>query len=114
MPLTLLVAASWVIFWFDVTQFQPQISTALGIMLSTVLFSFGTDFGMPRAAYLTLVDRQVLLTFLFAFSAIVSVAWIHVVLRREGQGVAERHQHRLRVFFPLADVIALALTHGAH
>ena len=49
----MLVVASWVIFWFDVTQLQPQISTALGILLSTVLFSFGTDFGMPRAPYLT-------------------------------------------------------------
>jgi hypothetical protein len=33
-------------------------------------------------------------------------------LRRKGQGVAERYQKRLRAFFPLAYVIALAVTHG--
>ena len=113
LPLTLLIVASWVVFWFDVTQLQPQISTALSILLSTVLFSFGTDFGLPRAPYLTLVDRQVLLSFLFGFFAIASVAWLHVVLRHKGQGVAERYQRRLRAFFPLAYVIALAVTHGS-
>jgi hypothetical protein len=112
LPLTLLVIASWVVFWFDVTQLQPQISTALGIMLSTVLFSFGTDFGMPRAPYLTLVDRQVLLSFMFAFFAIMAVGCLHVALRRSGQGVAERYQRKLRAFMPLAYVIALAVTHG--
>jgi hypothetical protein len=112
LPLSMLVVASWVIFWFDVTQLQPQISTALGILLSTVMFSFGMDFGMPRAPYLSLVDRQVLLTYLFGFSAIGAVGWLHVVLRRKGQIVAERHQRRLRAFFPLLYVIALAVTHG--
>ena len=91
--------ASWVIFWFDVTQLQPQISTALSIMLSTVLFSFGTDFGIARVPYLTLVDRQVLLSFLFAFFAIVSVGFLHVVQLRKGQAVAQRDQRRLRGSF---------------
>ena len=114
LPLTLLVMASWVIFWFDVTQLQPQISTALSIMIATVLFSFGTDFGMVRVAYLTLVDRQVLLSFLFAFFAIVSVAFLHVVQRKKGQALAERYQHKLRGLFPLAYVVTLAVTHGTH
>jgi Neurotransmitter-gated ion-channel ligand binding domain len=113
LPLTMLVMASWVVFWFDVTQLQPQISTALSILLSSVLFSFGTDFGMPRAPYLTLIDRQVLLTFLFGFFAIASVAWLHVTLLRKGQAVAERYQRRLRALFPLAYFIALAITHAA-
>jgi hypothetical protein len=114
LPLTMLVVASWVVFWFDVTQLQPQISTALGILLSAVLFSFGTDFGLPRAPYLTLVDRQVLLTFLFGFFAIASVTWLHVVFMRKGQGVAERYQRRLRALFPLGYLIAMGLTHGTH
>jgi len=114
LPLTLLVLASWVIFWFDVTQLQPQISTALSIMLSTVLFSFGTDFGMARVPYLTLVDRQVLLSFLFAFFAIVAVAYLHVMQRYKGQALAERYQRKLRGLFPLAYVVTLAVTYGTH
>jgi Neurotransmitter-gated ion-channel ligand binding domain len=112
LPLTLLVVASWCVLWFDVTQLQPQISTSLSIMLANVVFSFGVDFGLPRLPYLTMVDRQVLLSFSFAFLMIVSVAFLHLILRRQGQQSSEHYQRRFRVVFPLAYVIAVALTHA--
>jgi hypothetical protein len=111
LPLTLLIVASWTIFWFDVTHLQPQISTALGIMLSVVVFNFTIDFGLPRAPYLTLIDRHALLSFVFAFLNIIAVGWLHLRLQHKSQAVAERHQRLLRRLFPIAYVVAMALTY---
>jgi hypothetical protein len=111
LPLTLLIVASWSIFWFDVTQLQPQISTALGIMLSVVVFNFTIDFGLPRAPYLTLIDRHAFLSFAFAFLAIAAVAWLHIQLRHSGQVTAERQQRLLRRLFPIVYVVALTIAY---
>ena len=105
LPLTLLVAASWCVFWFDVTQLQPQISTSLSIMLSNVMFSFGIDYGLPRLPYLTVVDRHALLSFLFAFLVIAIVTIVHFIYRERGQEAAEAQQRCIRKLFPLAYLV---------
>lgn len=63
-PLTLLVFASWTVFWFEPTNLQPQISTSLAILLSFVTFNYAIDFSLPKVAYLTFIDRYILSSFL--------------------------------------------------
>jgi hypothetical protein len=111
LPLTLLVVGSWCVFWFDVTQLQPQISTSLSIMLSNVMFSFGIDFGLPRLPYLTAVDRHALLSFLFAFVTIAGVTYLHVTLRHRGPEATQVRQRRIRILFPIAYLISLLIAH---
>jgi len=109
LPMTLLVMASWLVFWFEPTNLQPQISTGLAILLSLVTFTYAIDFSLPKVAYLTFIDRYTLTSFAFVLAAIFAVSVIHVLLKRDGGGRAVRLQRRARYAFPLAFLAAVAL-----
>lgn len=111
LPMTLLVVASWLVFWFDVTNLQPQVSTGLAILLSLVTFTYAIDFSLPKVAYLTFIDRYTLTAFLFVLAAIFAVSAMHVVYKRRGEEAAARIQATLRPVFPAcfaAAVVAVA------
>ena len=84
LPMTLLVIASWTVFWFEPGNLQPQISTGLAILLSLVTFTYAIDFSLPKVAYLTFIDRYTLTAFAFVLAAIFAVSTIHVLLDRGG------------------------------
>ena len=109
-PLTLLVLASWTVFWFEPTNLQPQISTSLAILLSFVTFNYAIDFSLPKVAYLTFIDRYILTSFAFVLSVTFAVAILHVVLRKMGVERATRLQSQARWAFPAAYLAAIAVT----
>lgn len=107
LPLTLLVFASWSVFWFEPTNLQPQISTSLAILLSFVTFNYAIDFSLPKVAYLTFIDRYTLTSFAFVVSVTFAVSVLHVTVRRKGEGWAWRLQGMARWAFPSAYVAAI-------
>jgi hypothetical protein len=107
LPMTLLVIASWSVFWFEPTNLQPQISTALAILLSFVTFTFSIDYSMPRMAYLTFLDRYDLTSFVFVQTAILMVAVIHVTLNRRGIEAALVIQWWARRLYPAVYALAI-------
>ena len=109
LPMTLLVVASWLVFWFDVVNLQPQISTGLAILLSLVTFTYAIDFSLPKVAYLTFIDRYTLTAFSSVLAAIFAVSIMHVVYKRRGEGPAARIQAILRPVFPACFLIAVAV-----
>jgi hypothetical protein len=109
LPMTLLVIASWTVFWFEPTNLQPQISTGLAILLSLVTFTYAIDFSLPKVAYLTFIDRYTLTAFAFVLAAIFAVSAIHVILKAKGESTALRLQARARLVFPLAFFAAVGL-----
>ncbi|QEH31910.1 Proton-gated ion channel precursor [Aquisphaera giovannonii] len=109
LPMTLLVISTWLVFWFDVTNLQPQVSTGLAILLSLVTFTYAVDFSLPKVAYLTFIDRYTLTAFSFVLAVIFAVSAIHVILKRRGPEAAQRIQDRARYAFPLAFLAAIVL-----
>lgn len=107
LPMTLLVIASWTVFWFEPTNLQPQISTGLAILLSLVTFTYAVDFSLPKVAYLTFIDRYTLTAFAFVLGAIFTVSTIHVILRRGNAERGQAIQARCRRVFPLAFLAAV-------
>lgn len=107
LPMTLLVIASWTVFWFEPTNLQPQISTALAILLSFVTFTFSIDYSMPRMAYLTFLDRYDLTAFVFVLTAILMVAVIHVTLNHRGVEAALVIQWWARRIYPAVYVLTV-------
>lgn len=110
LPMTLLVMASWTVFWFDVTVLQPQVSTGLAILLSLVTFTYAVDFSLPKVAYLTFIDRYTIMAFAFVLAVLLAVTVMHVVLRSRGPEAAARIQSRLRSAFPGAFLVAIITT----
>ncbi len=102
LPMTLLVMTTWLVFWFDVTILQPQVSTGLAILLSLVTFTYAVDFSLPKVAYLTFIDRYTLSAFSFVLAVIFAVSTLHVIFKKKGPDAALRIQHRARWAFPLA------------
>jgi len=108
LPMTLLVMASWTVFWFEPVGLQPQISTGLAILLSLVTFTYAIDFSLPKVAYLTFIDRYTLTSFTFVLLTILTVAAIHVIVQARGAEGAGRIQRNARVLFPIGFVLAVA------
>jgi hypothetical protein len=107
--MTLLVVASWTVFWFEPTKLQPQISTALAILLSFVTFNYAIDFSLPKVTYLTFIDRYTLTSFAFVPSVTFLVATIHVLLKAIGEERAMRLQTKARWAFPPAYLATVAV-----
>ena len=108
LPMTLLVIASWTVFWFEPVNLQPQISTGLAILLSLVTFTYAIDFSLPKVAYLTFIDRYTLTSFAFVLLVIFTVSAIHLLVRSKGAEAAIKVQDRARVAFPVGFLVAVA------
>ena len=102
LPMAMLVIAASSVFWFDPTNLQPLISTALGILLSLVTFNFSADFALPKVERLTFIDRFALTSFAFVGIAIALITAIHWFIRKNRLDHALRIQTISRVAFPVS------------
>lgn len=108
-PISLLVMASWMVFWFEPTNLQPQISTSLALLLSLVTFHFGVDFSLPKVTYLSLVEKHALGGLVFVLVSAVGVAMVHRLVVTERIPLALRFQRRARWVLPLVYAASVAL-----
>lgn len=60
-PLILIVAMSWVVFWIDPTESGTQITVAITTMLTLIAYRFAIDVNLPKVSYLTRMDYFILL-----------------------------------------------------
>ncbi len=108
-PLVLVVAASWGVFWVDPTQLQPQISTAVAILISIVVFNITIDFALPKVAYFTFVDSHALTSYFFMLTSIGAIFLIHHRLNQRGLDAAKALQRRARRLIPSAYLVVFSL-----
>ena len=107
LPLVLLVAASWGVFWVDPVQLQPQISTVVAVLLSIVIFNITIDFALPKVADFTFIDTRALISYLFIpISSIGTVFRVHHRLNVRGIDEARTLQRWARVVFPTTYLVA--------
>lgn len=102
MPLCLIVAMSWCVFWINPAQYGPQIGLSATSMLTLIAFIFATTNMVPRLGYLTLLDRFIvgstILVFLALFESLVAVYLVSI----EKEALALRIDKVSRLIFPLA------------
>ncbi|WP_435021720.1 hypothetical protein TA3x_002523 [Tundrisphaera sp. TA3] len=107
LPLALLVAVSWSVFWIDEEAAPAKFGTAVTVLVSLVAFSYTIDFSLPKVPYLTFADTFSLASFAYVLSVIFAVTAIHVIHKRRGSEAAERLQARARVGFPASFVAVI-------
>lgn len=59
-PLVLIVAMSWIVFWIDPKESGTQISVAITTMLTLIAYRFAVGADLPKADYMTRLDFFIL------------------------------------------------------
>jgi hypothetical protein len=110
LPLCLIVAMSWSVFWINPAQYGPQIGLSATSMLTLIAFIFATTTLVPKLGYLTRLDYFVVGSTVLVFLALIeSVAMVYIVAREKAV-LAMRIDRVSRLVFPLAfGVLALAV-----
>lgn len=101
-PLILIVAMSWVVFWIDPTEAGSQLSVAVTAALTLIAYHIALANKLPDIPYLTRMDLFLFCSTLLVFTALMEVV-ITSRLARDGRiELARRFDQVSRVIFPAA------------
>ncbi len=108
LPLVIIVAMSWSIFWMPDERFaQRSRITSTGVLtIVAYQFAFGSD--LPRIGYLTLLDKAMILSFGLLAVTMLESLMISTWQERD-KGRALRTDRASRLIFPAAYVAGLLL-----
>jgi len=113
-PLSLIVALSWSVFWMSDESLVNRVRVASTAFLTVVAYQFAIAGSLPKVAYLTLMDRLMIMSFvLIALSVIQSMT--SAKMREKDRDRAVGLDRRCRWLFPLAyatGILAMALTYA--
>jgi len=100
-PLLLIVAMSWLVFWIDPKESGSQISVAITTMLTLIAYRFSIGELVPKVSYLTRLDYFILGSTLMVFLTLLLVI-ITSNLAKSGQPqLALRIDRWSRIIFPV-------------
>ena len=101
LPLLIIVALSWSVFWMKDEKFAVRVRTSATGILTIVAYQFMAAKDLPRVAYLTLIDKIMVASFiLLAITVVQSL----IVSRCSDPEVGRRIDRNARWIFPLAYV----------
>ena len=100
-PLLMIVAMSWLVFWIDPKESGSQISVAITTMLTLIAYRFSIGALVPKVSYLTRLDYFILGSTLMVFLTLLLVI-VTSNLAKSGQAqLAMRIDWWSRIIFPL-------------
>lgn len=100
-PLLMIVAMSWLVFWIDPKESGSQISVAITTMLTLIAYRFSIGALVPKVSYLTRLDYFILGSTLMVFLTLLLVI-VTSNLAKSGQAqLAIRIDRWSRILFPL-------------
>jgi hypothetical protein len=73
LPLVLIIAMSWLVFWIDPELAGTQINVAVTVMLTLIAYRFAVGASLPTLPYLTRLDYFILSATFLVFAALVEV-----------------------------------------
>ncbi|SLM64877.1 MULTISPECIES: ligand-gated ion channel [Dickeya] len=101
LPLGLIIAASWSVFWLE--SFAERLQTSFTLMLTVVAYAFYTSNILPRLPYTTIIDQMIIAGYGSIFAAILLIIFAH---HRKMRGVGgEWLIRRCRLIFPLGILV---------
>ncbi len=109
LPLCLIVAMSWGVFWIDPAKFGPQIGLSATSMLTMIAFIFATTNMLPALGYFTILDLFITASTILIFLAMVVSITTSYLISSERAELATRIDGVCRFVFPLAFVSVVIL-----
>jgi hypothetical protein len=101
LPLCLIVAMSWCVFWINPAQYGPQIGLSATSMLTLIAFIFATTNMVPKLGYLTILDRFIVGSTILVFLALVESLTTIYLVSQEKKELARRIDKFSRLIFPI-------------
>jgi hypothetical protein len=101
LPLCLIVAMSWCVFWINPALYGPQIGLSTTSMLTLIAFIFATTNMVPRLGYLTLLDRFIVGSTVLVFLALLESLTTIYLVSKEKKELAMRIDNMSRFVFPI-------------
>lgn len=101
LPLCMIVAVSWSVFWVDPKQLGIQTGIGTGMMLNLIAFLFSLQDILPKISYLTRMDVFVYTSLTFVFAAFVEALITGGLAARGKEATAYRLDLICRFVFPL-------------
>ena len=100
-PLLLIVAMSWIVFWIDPSESGTQVSVAITSMLTLIAYRFAVSSDLPKVSYLTRLDDFIMFSTLLVFVTLIEVV-VTTIMAKTGQIEKARVVDRwARWVFPL-------------
>jgi hypothetical protein len=105
LPLVLMVALSWTVFWVDPADLASQVQISVTTILTVIAFAFAISVNLPKMPYLTYIDAFFLTCYIFVFLTAVEVTTVHVAGRSRRHGAVTRIRRVSRIVMPICFVI---------
>jgi hypothetical protein len=112
MPLMLIVAMSWSVFWINPAKFGPQIGMSATSMLTLIAFQFAMASTLPPLSYFTLLDGFITAATGLVFLALVQSLTTSYLVSVDRTEPALRMDRTCRWAFPLAFVVMVVFIFG--
>ncbi|MBW2259133.1 MAG: hypothetical protein JRF18_01585 [Deltaproteobacteria bacterium] len=99
-PLILIVAMSWIVFWIDPKESGVGISVAITTMLTLIAYRFAVGAEVPRVSYLTRLDYFILGSTVLVYATLIEVVITSMYAKTERLGKARAIDRWSRWLFP--------------
>jgi len=104
-PLILIVAMSWAVFWVEPNDASTQVGVSITAMLTLIAYRFAVDLDVPKLPYLTRLDAFILMSSLLVFLSLIEVMLTTKFANRDRLDLARTIDRRCRWIFPLVFVV---------
>jgi hypothetical protein len=112
LPLLILVALSWSVFWMDSESLGDRINISFIGILTVVAFQIVVSDMLPRIPYFTILSSFLLISYLTLVGGVVVNLTVGAIDRRGDQELGNRIDRTCRWLFPLGYASAIALMVG--
>ncbi|MEZ9355240.1 hypothetical protein [Vibrio breoganii] len=108
LPLALIVAMSWAVFWMDPLNVASNVGIAITSMLTLIAYRFSADTILPRLPYLTSLDYFILASTILVFASLLQCIATSALAKEGKLELAHRLDIISRITFPaLFGIVAL-------
>lgn len=101
LPLSLIVAMSWISFWIDPEEISVNVSVAITSVLTIVAYCFAIGTSLPKLSYLTRMDAFILGSMLMVFLTVAQVVINSALVKRGHKHIAHLLDRGARWAYPL-------------
>jgi hypothetical protein len=102
LPLIILVAISWSVFWMVGDGLADRMSVSLTGLLTIVAYQFIVADGLPKVSYFTLMDGILTLSFVMMALTIMQNIYVNTLYLHEKEETATRWDKLCRWLFPVS------------